>query len=195
MLKRSDDAWNVTAPRVGKRLTLDALQRSFGKRGVLNGLSLEVPPGQFVAIVGRSGVGKSTLMRLIVGLDQPNAGRVLIDGAPVAGLQKSVGLLFQDPRLLPWQTVLGNVGIARLPEWRETALKALEEVGLADRRDDWPAMLSGGQRQRVALARVLVARPNILLLDERSAHWMRSRGQICMCCSRRFGSSAASRRF
>jgi sulfonate transport system ATP-binding protein len=184
MLKRFDDAWNVAAlrlpknvnpakpasspaaPRLGKPLNLDALQRSFGKRSVLDGLSLEVPAGQFVAIVGRSGVGKSTLMRLIVGLDQPIAGRVFIDGTPVAGLQKSVGLLFQDPRLLPWQTVLGNVGIARLPGWRETALKALDDVGLADRRHDWPAMLSGGQRQRVALARVLVARPSILLLDE-----------------------------
>ncbi|WP_082073012.1 ATP-binding cassette domain-containing protein [Hyphomicrobium sp. 99] len=151
---------------LGKSLKLEGLKRSFGQRVVLDGLSLDVPAGQFVAIVGRSGVGKSTLMRLIVGLDQPEDGRVVIDGKPVLGLQDSVRLLFQDARLLPWQNVLSNVGIARQPGWRETAVEALNDVGLADRLNDWPAVLSGGQRQRVALARVLVGRPSVLLLDE-----------------------------
>ncbi|MFT3731780.1 MAG: ATP-binding cassette domain-containing protein [Hyphomicrobium sp.] len=158
----------IEAPvsRAGKSLSLEDLRLSFAQRHVLRGLNLEVPAGQFLAIVGRSGVGKSSLMRLIVGLDQPTSGVVRIDGTPVRGLQKSVKLLFQDARLLPWQTVLSNVGIARTPGWRETAMNALRDVGLADRHKDWPAVLSGGQRQRVALARVLVGEPSVLLLDE-----------------------------
>jgi sulfonate transport system ATP-binding protein len=150
----------------GKILDLEDLHLAFGQRQVLRGLNLTVPAGQFLAIVGRSGVGKSSLMRLIVGLDKPTGGRVSIDGTLVNGLQKSVKLLFQDARLLPWQTVLSNVGIARSPGWRDAAMSALSDVGLADRHNDWPAVLSGGQRQRVALARVLVGDPSVLLLDE-----------------------------
>jgi len=150
----------------GRTLALEDLHLAYGQREVLRGLNLNVPSGQFLAIVGRSGVGKSSLMRLIVGLDKPTSGRVSIDGALVNGLQKSVKLLFQDARLLPWQTVLSNVGIARSAGWRDAAMKALSDVGLADRHNDWPAVLSGGQRQRVALARVLVGNPNVLLLDE-----------------------------
>jgi sulfonate transport system ATP-binding protein len=155
-------------PRVqqGQPVKLQDLHLSFGAREVLRGLSLDVPARQFVATVGRSGVGKSSLMRLIVGLDRPTAGQVLIDGNPVKRLQKSVRLLFQDARLLPWQSVVSNVGIARGPRWRETALAALRDVGLEDRQSEWPAVLSGGQRQRVALARVLVGHPGVLLLDE-----------------------------
>lgn len=150
----------------GKRVDLDDLHLSFGDRQVLRGLNLAIPPGQFLAVVGRSGVGKSSLMRLIVGLDKPTSGTVAIDGTPIRGLQKSVKLLFQDARLLPWQTVLSNVGIARAPGWRAAAMNALRDVGLAERGGEWPAVLSGGQRQRVALARVLVGEPNVLLLDE-----------------------------
>lgn len=151
---------------LGQPLKLDNLHVAFGARKVLQGLTLDIPARQFVAVVGRSGVGKSTLMRLIVGLDQPSDGQVLINGTGVTSLQKSVRLLFQDARLLPWQTVLSNVGIARMPGWKERACEALRDVGLEDRLHDWPAVLSGGQRQRVALARVLVSHPAVLLLDE-----------------------------
>ena len=117
-------------------------------------------------MVGRAGGGKTTLLRLLTGLETPSRGSVLIDGNPVAGLQSQVRLLFQDARLLPWQRVISNVGIARKPGWREAALAALADVGLADRAHDWPAVLSGGQRQRVALARALINHPGVLLLDE-----------------------------
>jgi sulfonate transport system ATP-binding protein len=150
----------------GLPIQFEHTAKSFGDRRVLAGLNVTIPAGQFVAIVGRSGGGKTTLLRLLTGLEAPSNGRVLIDGEPVTGLQPSVRLLFQDARLLPWQRVISNVGIAREPGWRSAALSALADVGLADRANDWPAILSGGQRQRVALARALVNHPGVLLLDE-----------------------------
>jgi sulfonate transport system ATP-binding protein len=166
-----DRAAGASSVRVSPRATglavsFDAVSKSFGERSVLNALDLGIEPGQFVAIVGRSGGGKSTLLRLIAGLDRPDSGRVSIDGASVAGIHRSSRLMFQDARLLPWQRIIGNVGIARGENWREESLAALDAVGLADRAQEWPGVLSGGQRQRVALARALVARPKILLLDE-----------------------------
>jgi sulfonate transport system ATP-binding protein len=150
----------------GLAVELARVAKRFGEREVLKALDLEIPPGQFVAIVGRSGGGKSTLLRLLAGLDTPSSGSVLLDDRPVAGLPPRVRMLFQDARLLPWQRVIDNVGIARQPGWRDHAATALADVGLADRAGDWPAVLSGGQRQRVALARALVSRPRLLLLDE-----------------------------
>lgn len=156
------------APRSagGLAITLEALGKSFGEREVLRFLDLRIEPGQFVCVIGRSGCGKTTLLRLIAGLDRPTRGCLLVGGALVESLQSSVRMLFQDSRLLQWQRVIGNVGIAREPGWRAKAAGALEDVGLADRAEDWPAVLSGGQKQRVALARALVSRPGVLLLDE-----------------------------
>lgn len=153
-------------PWRGTPVQLDGVAKAFGGRTVLRRLDLQIPAGQFLAVVGRSGGGKSTLMRLIAGLESASSGEVRVDGAPVAGLVPQVRLLFQDARLVPWQRVLQNVGLARGPGWREAALTALEDVGLAERAGDWPLVLSGGQRQRVALARALVSHPSVLLLDE-----------------------------
>jgi len=157
----------VSAPTGrGLAITLTGVRKAFGEREVLHDLDLHVPAGQFIAVVGRSGGGKSTLMRQIVGLDAPSAGTVRLDERKVDGLQPDVRLLFQEARLLPWKRVIDNVGISRGSNWREEAKAVLADVGLAERARDWPAVLSGGQRQRVALARALVSKPGVLLLDE-----------------------------
>ena len=158
----------ATRGGAGLSVTARALARGFGGTPVLRGLDLHVPAGQFIAVVGRSGSGKSTLLRLLGGLDQPEAGRVTLGSGEVAAARTRV--MFQEPRLLPWADVLGNVmvglGPRPGPDGTARARRALDRVGLADRAADWPAGLSGGQKSRVALARALVSRPGLLLLDE-----------------------------
>jgi len=168
----TDAGWSTAERNLEARrgesvaIRLEAVEKSFGDRRVLRGLSVTIAPGQFVAVVGRSGCGKTTLLRMIAGLESASGGGISIDGAPVRSLRDDVRLLFQEPRLLPWQRVIANVGIARGAGWRARAEAALADVGLADRAGDWPAVLSGGQKQRVALARALVSRPKALLMDE-----------------------------
>ena len=152
-------------------LRIEHLGKQFGPQIVaLHDVSLQVAPGEIVALVGASGCGKSTLLRIAAGLEAPSTGRVLIDGAPVAGPHPGVGVIFQEPRLLPWLTVRQNVefGIADLPkaERAERGAAALARVGLTDFAEAWPRQLSGGMAQRAAIARALVARPGVLLLDE-----------------------------
>ncbi len=158
------DTLAVTAS--GLSIQFDNVSKNFGERHVLQGLNLETPAGQFVAIIGRSGCGKTTLLRLVSGLDRVSRGSLTVGRKTVSGLQNRVRMLFQDARLLQWQNVLNNVGLARGNEWRERATGALRDVNLSDRANDWPSILSGGQKQRVALARALVSEPDILLLDE-----------------------------
>jgi sulfonate transport system ATP-binding protein len=149
----------------GSRVLLEGVRKDFGSRNVLTGLHVSVQPGEFLAIVGHSGGGKSTLLRLLAGLDPPTEGRVLVGGVPpVPG--GPVRMMFQEPRLLPWKSVRANVGLGLGRGWHAAADQMLRQVGLADRAGDWPATLSGGQRQRVALARALASGPRLLLLDE-----------------------------
>jgi sulfonate transport system ATP-binding protein len=143
---------------------LQGVGKRYGERAVLSDVDLSIERGSFVAIVGRSGCGKSTLLRLIAGLEQPSAGALVKQGD--AGGPLDTRIMYQDARLLPWKTVLQNVMLGLGRGAKEAARAVLDEVGLAERANDWPAQLSGGQRQRVALARALVHRPQLLLLDE-----------------------------
>jgi sulfonate transport system ATP-binding protein len=146
-------------------VAIENVSIAFGERTVLENFDVEIPAGEFVAVVGRSGCGKSTLLRSVAGLETPQAGTITV--GKVAGHEKpDVRVMFQDSRLLPWRRVLPNVMLGLEPALIVEAQKVLAQVGLAERANDWPATLSGGQRQRVALARALVHDPNLLLLDE-----------------------------
>lgn len=134
-------------------------QRRFGDNVIIEGLNLDIAPGEFIALLGRSGSGKTTLLRTLAGLDDASGQDVTVP--------TSRAVVFQDARLLPWKKVWKNVALGlsggNVQERAETALK---EVGLGHRMEAWPLTLSGGESQRVALARALVREPKLLLLDE-----------------------------
>jgi sulfonate transport system ATP-binding protein len=136
----------------------------------LEAVTLEVGAGEILAIVGGSGCGKTTLLRLVGGLDQASAGLIKVDDAEIAGPHPAVGIVFQEPRLMPWLSVADNVGFGiaslALPERKARVADAIARVGLSGYEERWPRELSGGQQQRVAIARAFVARPKVLLLDE-----------------------------
>ena len=152
-------------------LVLDHVGKTYpnGVRAV-HDLSLEIEPGEIAVVIGGSGCGKSTLLRLVCGLDQPTQGTVVLDGAAIAGPHEKIGIVFQEPRLLPWLSVADNVafGLARRrpAERRLRVSTALDRVGLSDKARMWPRELSGGQAQRAAIARALITRPEVMLLDE-----------------------------
>ncbi|MET9264519.1 amino acid ABC transporter ATP-binding protein [Amycolatopsis sp. NPDC004079] len=157
-----------------------AVNKYFGELHVLREITLEVPRGQVVVVLGPSGSGKSTLCRAINRLEPINSGEIAVDGVPLpaegkalAALRADVGMVFQQFNLFAHKTILENVMLAPVKvrktaqaEARKTAMELLERVGIANQADKYPAQLSGGQQQRVAIARALAMRPKVMLFDE-----------------------------
>jgi sulfonate transport system ATP-binding protein len=152
-------------------LVLDAVDKTY-PNGVhaLERFSANINLGEIVAIIGGSGCGKSTLLRAVSGLDPATSGSVTLDGVTITAPHAKIGIIFQEPRLLPWLSVADNIGFGLgdvSADVRRTRIAhALTKVGLADKAKAWPRELSGGQAQRVAIARALVPQPEVLLLDE-----------------------------
>ena len=168
-------------PLVRVRNVVKVYRRDAEELKVLGGIDLEVPQGEFVALMGPSGSGKTTLLNLIAGIDRPTSGEVVVNGTNVGALSegalarwrsRNVGFIFQFYNLIPVLRAVENVELPLLltnlsrKQRRERALTALRVVGLADRSDHYPRQLSGGQEQRVAIARAIVADPTLVLLDE-----------------------------
>src|SRR5689334_4588976 len=171
----------ATSLLVDVRDVVKTYRRDAQELTVLNGISLQVPEGEFVALMGPSGSGKTTLLNLIAGIDRPTSGQVVVAGSDVAKLSESqlakwrsrnVGFIFQFYNLIPVLSAVENVELPLLltklgkKERRERALTALKVVGLADRSSHYPRQLSGGQEQRVAIARAIVTDPQVLVADE-----------------------------
>ncbi len=168
------------AGAAGLEVALEGVQRTFLPEDeapvpAVAEVDLRVAPGEFVALLGPSGCGKSTLLRMIAGLDRPDAGRVRLGAeAPAPDVREpgAVAYVFQDAHLVPWRDVLGNVALPLellgrpRPECERAALAAIEQVGLGEARRRLPGQLSGGMRMRASLARAVVTRPRLLLLDE-----------------------------
>ncbi|HEY3365957.1 MAG TPA: ABC transporter ATP-binding protein [Symbiobacteriaceae bacterium] len=153
-------------------IKLTDVRKRFGQLQVLDGVSLDVKPGEFAAIIGPSGCGKSTLLRMCAGLERPDAGQVLYGGRPILGPDPARMMIFQEHALYPWRTVEQNVGfgleLSGLPagERRERVAESVRRVGLNGFESYYPHQLSGGMRQRASIARALVMDPDVLLLDE-----------------------------
>ena len=168
----------MTSPTATAALAFDAVTCTFAARGggerytAVEATTLAVQPGEFVSVVGPTGCGKSTLLNLAAGLLAASAGKVVIDGEPLAGLNRRAGYMFQADALMPWRSALANVtaglefgGMSKV-EAEPRARQWLARVGLAGFENRYPHQLSGGMRKRVALAQMLILDPQILLMDE-----------------------------
>ena len=153
-------------------LAVEALSKRFGDLTAIESVSFAVKKGEFVALIGPSGCGKSTLFNIIGGLIDDYSGRVLVDGEPIAGAHRAIGMVFQEESTFPWRTTLNNIafplevaGVKKV-EREARARDLVKLVGLEGFEASYPAELSGGMRQRTALARTLASQPKILLMDE-----------------------------
>src|SRR5918911_2683999 len=168
----------ATTPPQAERVaaaSVRALSKSFKKARVLEDIDFDVAEGESLVLLGASGSGKTTILRIIAGLEEPDTGRVILHGKDVTELparERGVGVIFQDYALFPRMTVERNIGYGlrirghRRKEIRETVKQLLELVGLEEHRKKLPSQLSGGQQQRVAIARTLAYKPEVLLFDE-----------------------------
>lgn len=156
---------------IASTVSVKSVSKHFGKGlrrvDVLNNISLEVAAGEILVLLGPSGCGKSTLLRLISGLETPSEGSVEVDNRVVTGVDPRCAVVFQEPRLLPWLSILENVKLgARGSRGKQELLDLLEAVGLRSFENHIPRQVSGGMAQRAALARGLAGSPGVLLLDE-----------------------------
>ncbi|MFN3854582.1 MAG: ABC transporter ATP-binding protein [Phreatobacter sp.] len=160
-------------------ISIEGISRRFpapegGRTTIFEDLWFSMSRGEFVCVIGHSGCGKTTVLNILAGLDEPNEGAVVIDGRAIEGPSLDRAVIFQSHGLLPWRTVLGNVAYAVSSKWRdwpkarveEHARKAIALVGLAGAEQKKPAQLSGGMKQRVGIARALSIEPKIMLMDE-----------------------------
>ncbi|GBD47421.1 ABC transporter ATP-binding protein [Methylopila sp. Yamaguchi] len=160
-------------------ISIEALARRYPKRGggettVFEDLWLPIQKGEFVCLIGHSGCGKTTILNVLAGLDQPSSGSVIVDGREISGPSLDRAVIFQGHSLLPWMTVLGNIALAvssRRPEWSRETVRAhcqryVDLVHLSGSEHKKPAELSGGMKQRVGIARALAIEPKMLLMDE-----------------------------
>jgi NitT/TauT family transport system ATP-binding protein len=150
-------------------ITFENISQTFGNYTAVDGIDLAIPAGKFVSVVGPSGCGKSTLLNLAAGLIAPTRGSVSIFGTPLNGLNRRAAYMFQQDALLPWKTVLENVGLGLHFRGTFTEAKAhqwVDRVGLAAFADKFPFQLSGGMRKRVAMAQCWIVDPDILFMDE-----------------------------
>jgi iron(III) transport system ATP-binding protein len=166
-----------TPASIAASLAFEDVRHSYGAVQSVRGVSLDIAPGEVVALVGHSGCGKTTLLRIAAGLEQPSSGRILLDGREISGPdaflppeRRGIGFMFQDYALFPHLSNLANVmfglrGLSRADAER-TARLSLERVGLKTLADEYPHVLSGGEQQRVALARAMAPRPAVILMDE-----------------------------
>ncbi|SEJ84750.1 amino acid ABC transporter ATP-binding protein [Paraburkholderia diazotrophica] len=166
---------------IGSRpvINLNGVSKSFGATKVLKEINLEVRPGEVLVLIGASGSGKSTVLRIMAGLETADSGEVWVNEVPLHDVRRAkeirghVGMVFQQFNLFPHKTALGNVTLALIKarkmspaDARKRAMDVLDRVGLADRAEHYPSQLSGGQQQRVAIARALAVEPGIMFFDE-----------------------------